>query len=68
MDKKREQKEFLLQTLGRREPKRSNKVERAKKKENTNIYSPEDEAIIKYLGIAFLDAPKQTSKPKEQAN
>ena len=60
--KKRADKEFLLQTLGRREPKRSHKVVKEKKKEDKKKFTESQELMLKYLGDIFEDTTSAPAK------
>lgn len=62
MEEKRRQKELLLQTLGRKEPKRSDKPQMKKKEVKKEKFTPEELQIIKYLGVDFVAAAHESSQ------
>ena len=54
MERRRKEKEFLLQTLGRREPKRSEKPVKKVHVEKKIEYTEEEHLQQKYLGGVFF--------------
>ena len=68
MEERRRQKEFLLQNLGRREPKRSDKPVKKVQVEKKAEYTEEELMQNKYLGTVFFPSSKTATLPTDPRN